>query len=182
MKREYECSWCGERVDTMLDWRAPIEEKMLNCCSDECRNQRQLADELSFDGLKVICASELEEGIDEARVVRHFRTLENLSSSEKVAILTRCLTQITEDHGRSARRPLTQIDVDGFGSTLRYLGMEQNARVTDHKFKLDEVRGALDLIRFNSILTNEDFYAYNFCAHPPRDDSDDWIREMMSDL
>ena len=182
MKRERTCSWCGEPMDAVQNWQAPVEEKLLNCCSDECQTRRHQADDKAFEALKVLCAAALAQGLDGERVERQFHSMNDYSLEEKVNTVTRCLEQITAGGGRSVRNPLTDIDVDGFASTLRYLGMEQHARVTEHQFKLNQVRGALDLIRFSPIDSNATFHAYNFCAHPPRDESDDWMRELLSDL
>lgn len=169
-------------MDALQNWRAPVEEKMLNCCSDECQTQRQQADDKAFEALKVLCAAALVQGVDGERVERHFHSMNDYSLEEKVNTVARCLTQISAGEGRSVRNPLTDIDVDGFASTLRYLGMEQHARVTEHQFKQNQVRGALDLIRFSPSGSDAAFHAYNFCAHPPRDESDDWMRELLSDL
>ncbi len=169
-------------MDAAQNWPAPVEEKMLNCCSVECQTHRQQTDLEAFEGLKVLCSAALAQGVDVERIERHFHSMNDYSLEEKVNTVARCLTQITADRGRSVMNPLTDIDVDGFASTLRYLGMEQHARLTEHQFKLNQVRGALDLIRFSPIGSDAAFNAYNFCAHPPRDESDDWMRELLGDL
>lgn len=156
--------------------------KLLSCCSADCRTQRKAEDDHAFERLKELCLAELANGIDASRVEQHFHSMNDYSSEEKVNTVERCLNQITAGRGRSVMTPLTDIDVDGFASTLRYLGMKQHGRMTEHQFKLDQVRGALDLIRFSPIGSDAAFHAYNFCAHPPRDDSDDWMRELLEDL
>lgn len=165
MMFESKCSWCASTIPKLKLFDASFEERILNCCSLDCAKSQSLQDRSYFLFLQGICAQELKQGISEERVYLGFHSPRIHPPERQVLIVKSALSQIANGVGCTIQNPLTSINVDGLGSTLRYLNMNQQSRATEHKFVNGTNEGALDLIRFTSVIHERHFHVFNFCEY-----------------
>lgn len=167
------CLWCSK----------PLKESggSSSYCSDSCAEDRKTAESSGFDTLLPLCTKALADGVSAELAARHFKSPSPIPVEQQILILEDALHQLCAGKGMLPNDPLTGIDVSGLGSTIRLLGLRQLARSTHHQHVHEGAKGALDLMEYATVEDDQIVRIHNFCAYPDRDESDDWIRDLLAD-
>lgn len=181
MSKSSHCAWCNATIGATKIQVLSNEGVDIFCCSESCASSRKHADESNFKALILLSSAHLKSGISPAAAETHYVSMEPVSTAEKIEVIERTLFQICEGKGMLPDDPLKEVGVEGLAATMRLLGLVKAGRQTQHNVTIGQSKGALDQMQYIEQDQGQTYQLFNFCAAPPRDEPEDWTRELLND-
>lgn len=175
------CAWCNAAIGATKVQVLTNEGAEIFCCSESCASSRKQADKSNFKALILLSSAHMKSGISPAAADAHYVSMEPVSTAEKIEAIERTLFQICEGKGMLPDDPLTEIGVEGLAATMRLLGLVKTGRQTQHNVTIGQSKGALDQMQYSQPDNGQTYQLFNFCAAPPRDEPEDWMRDLLND-